>query len=81
MSSFMVHGNSQTWLFHGHEWPYSTRPGPWQTRFWGSERSAVGMDDPSFLPLVPWLCLAAIGGTIASRIGLAWGEWMSRVRR
>ncbi|HEY2849137.1 MAG TPA: hypothetical protein VGI97_04615 [Gemmatimonadaceae bacterium] len=81
VSSFMVHGNSQTWLLHGHEWPYSTRPGPWQTRFWGSERSAVGMDDPSFLPLVPWLCLAAIGGTIASRIGLAWGEWMSRVRR
>jgi hypothetical protein len=81
IGSYMVHGNSHNWLFHGHEWPYSTRLGPWQGRFWDNEHTAVGMDDPPFLPLVPWLCLAALGGTVASRIGLAWGGWMSRVRR
>jgi hypothetical protein len=81
MATFMVHGNSHNWLFHGNEWPYSTRLGPWQVRFWSSERTNTGVDDVAFLPLVPWLALAAIGGTIASRIGLAWGGWMSRVRR
>ena len=81
MSTFMVHGNSHTWLFHGGEWPYSTRPGPWQTGFWANERTATVLNDPHFLPLVPWLGAAALGGTVASRVGLAWGEWMARVRR
>jgi hypothetical protein len=81
MASFMVHGDSHNWLFHGHEWPYSTRPGPWQNRFWATERAGAGSVDPPFLALVPWLALASFGGTIASRIGLAWGEWMSRVKR
>ncbi len=81
MATFMVHGNSHNWLFHGNEWPYSTRPGPWQERFWSTERAPAGIDDVAFLPLVPWLGLATVGGTIASRIGLAWGGWMSRIKR
>jgi hypothetical protein len=81
VAEFMVHGNSDNWLFHGHEWPYSTRPGPWQHNFWASEHSPDGIGKPAFLALVPWLG-AAIGiGTITSRIGLAFGGWMSRVKR
>ena len=75
MASFMVHGDSHNWIFHGHEWPYSTRPGPWQNRFWATtERAGAGSDDPPFLALLPWLAVASVGGTIASRIGLAWGN-------
>jgi hypothetical protein len=81
MSTFMVHGDSHTWFFHGHEWPYSTRLGPWEHRFWATERTNAGTDDPRFLSLVPGLALATVAGTIASRIGLAWGGWMSRVKR
>jgi len=81
MAAFMVHGNSHNWLFHGHEWPYSTRMGPWQSRFWPTERANAGIDDPPFLSIVPALGAATAAGTIASRIGLAWGEWMSRVMR
>jgi hypothetical protein len=81
MAAFMVHGNSHNWLFHGHEWPYSTRMGPWQSRFWPTERANAGIDDPPFLSIVPALGAATGAGTIASRIGLAWGEWMSRVMR
>jgi hypothetical protein len=81
MAAYMVHGDSQNWLMHGHEWPYSTRPGPWQHRFWATERSSQGMDDPAILSIVPGLAVATLAGTIASRIGLAWGEWMSRVKR
>ncbi len=81
MASFMVHGDSHTWLFHGHEWPYSARMGPWEHRFWPTERAALGIDDPPFVSLVPGLAVAIVAGTVASRIGLAWGEWMSRVKR
>ncbi len=81
MAAFMVHGNSHTWLFHGQEWPYSTRPGPWEHRFWPSERVASGIDDPALVTLMPGLAIAMIAGTFSSRIGLAWGEWMSRVKR
>jgi hypothetical protein len=81
MATFMVHGNSHNWLFHGDEWPYTARIGPWHDRFWATERTLVVSGDPSFLSLVPGLVLAAAAGTIASRIGLAWGGWMSRVKR
>jgi hypothetical protein len=81
MATFMVQGDSHNWLFHGHEWPYSTRLGPWEHRFWATERSSREISDPRFLSLVPGLAVAVAAGTIASRIGLAWGGWMSRVRR
>ena len=81
MATYMVHGNSHNWFFHGHEWPYTTRPGPWQGRFWATERATTGIDDPPFAGIVPALGLATVAGAIASRIGLAWGEWMSRVKR
>lgn len=81
MATFMVHGNSHNWLFHGHEWPYSTRLGPWEHRFWPTERVSAGVDDPPFVSIVPGLMIATAAGTIVSRVGLAWGGWMSRVRR
>ncbi len=81
IASYMVHGQSQNWLFHGHEWPYTTRPGPWMHRFWPSERATAGIDDPPLLTLVPWLAAATLIGTVTSRIGLAFGGWMSRVQR
>jgi hypothetical protein len=81
VASYMVHGQSQNWLFHGHEWPYSTRLGPWTHRFWPTERATAGIDDPRLLTIVPWLAAATLIGTITSRIGLAFGGWMSRVQR
>jgi hypothetical protein len=81
LATYMVHGNSHNWLFHGHEWPYSTRLGPWADRFWPTERADAAIDDPPFLSIVPWLGAATAVGAITSRIGLAFGEWMSRVKR
>jgi hypothetical protein len=81
IATYMVHGQSQNWLFHGHEWPYSTRLGPWTHRFWPTERATAGIDDPPLLAIVPWLAAATVVGTITSRIGLAFGGWMSRVQR
>ncbi len=79
MSSYMVTGASHNWLFHGQEFPYSARPGPWMTAWWRSERSPAA--HPSFASLLPGLPLAILVATIASRLGLVWGGWMARVKR
>ena len=81
MASYMVHGDSHNWLFHGHEWPYSAKPGPWVSRFWPTERATLGIDDPPFASIVPGLLAAIAAATVTSRIGLGWGNWMARVRR
>ena len=81
IATYMVHGSSHNWLFHGHEWPYSTRLGPWADRFWPTERADAAIDDPPLQSIVPWLGAATLVGTITSRIGLAFGGWMSRVKR
>ena len=80
MASYMVLGDSKNWLFHGHEWPYSARIGPWHLKFWSTER-ASNASDPTFRALLPGAGLAAAAGTLSSRLGLAWGGWMSRVQR
>ena len=80
MATYMVTGDSQNWFFHGHEWPFSARVGAWHSSFWNTERSGhAGF--PTFAALVPGLGIAALVGTFSSRLGLAWGEWMSRVKR
>jgi len=79
MASFMVLGDSANALFHGHEWPYYTRPGPWQHLFWPSRYGQAGM--PTVAQLLPGLAGAIVIGALSSRAGLAWGGWMSRVKR
>jgi hypothetical protein len=79
MATFMVKGNSHNWLFNSGEWPYFTRPGPWHDEFWASQQS--GLTPPTLAALLSGLAIALAGGTISSRLGLAWGSWMSRVRR
>ena len=80
MSSFMLTGASHNWFFNGQEWPYTTRAGPWQQSFWASERGTTLLS-PTFWSLVPGLAAAVVAATVSSRLGLAWGGWMSRVRR
>lgn len=77
-SSFMVHGPSQNRLFNFNEWPYFSRPGPWQTRFW---YDSWNPETNRPLAMVRGLLVATIIGTVSSRFGLLWGGWMSRVKR
>jgi hypothetical protein len=65
------------------QWDYSVRLGPWRYEFWdgidlrGSQR-ALKAGGPFLLKS---FLLAALFGAVSSRIGLAWGSWMRRVRR
>jgi hypothetical protein len=79
-SSYMVTDASHNWLFNGQEWPYSTRPGPWQHLFWATERAAA-LGNPALSSVLPGIALAVLIATVSSRLGLAWGGWMARVRR
>ncbi|MFI5312144.1 MAG: hypothetical protein ACHQQ3_12970 [Gemmatimonadales bacterium] len=79
MATFMVKGNSHNWFFNAGEWPYFSRPGPWQDGFWESQNRQLGPATP--VVLTTGLGIAIALGAISSRLGLGWGGWMRRVRR
>jgi hypothetical protein len=79
-ASFMISDASHNWFFNGQEWPYTTRGGPWQHMFWASERGG-GEGYPGIKSVLPGLGSAIMIATVSSRLGMAWGRWMARVRR
>lgn len=80
-SEFMLSPLARNPITNGGEFPYTTRPGPWMTQFWGpGEDARVG-------PVQPWpdfirgIAIAMGLAALSSRLGLAFGGWMARVRR
>jgi hypothetical protein len=73
-SSFLNSADAQNWFFHTNVYDYNTRPTSLLAR-----HVFVNPDAPS----VFWgeMLLAVVLGTIAIRLGFAWGDWMKRVRR
>jgi len=76
---FLLSPAARNFFFAADQWPYMVRPGPWQHRFWGVTRSAVGNLD--LAALVRGLAFAALIGMGSARVGLWWGSGMSRVMR
>ena len=68
-SAFLMGEGARNFFFAADQWDYNSRPGPWQYEFWDSTLRASG------------LAWAALIGFASARIGLWWGDWMSRVRR
>jgi hypothetical protein len=73
-SAFMLSDGAKNWFFAGgRQWPYFVEWGEWRGRFWGNDRGEL---------LNFGTALLAVGvAIIKSRIGLAIGKWMSRVKR
>lgn len=71
-SEYLVSPASQGWLFGAQRWNYNVRLGPWTNRFWNIE------GDPLTLRAT---AAALVVAALSARVGLAWGTWMSRVRR
>jgi hypothetical protein len=72
-SEFQLSPASRNWFFAGdRQWDYSSTPGDWRYEFWNQEEDPV---TPKALGIA---LLLAIGST---RLGLWWGQWMSKVRR
>ena len=70
-SSFMLTPAARNWFFAADQWTYRTRPGEWHHEFW--------LAGDAFGPRAAALSLLL--AVASARLGLAWGDWMSRVRR
>jgi hypothetical protein len=76
---FLLSPAARNFFFAADQWPYMVRPGPWQHRFWGVPMNAAGHLDG--LALARGLAFAALFAIGSARVGLWWGNGMSRVMR
>ncbi len=73
-ADFLQSPLARNWFFHTNIFDYAARPEWWNVRY-------------VFVPADPasvfWqeLGIAVLAAIVTTRIGLAWGEWMRRVRR
>ena len=71
-SRYMLTPAANNWLFAGDRyWSYNSFPGDRRFTFWGNEN---GLDADSLL----WASLTAMGSAV---VGMAWGHWMTLVKR
>lgn len=79
LSAFLLSPAARNHLFLADQWDFSIRPGPWQYEYWGNLRG--GREH-----LGPWdfartLLIASLLAATSSRVGLALGSWMRKVKR
>jgi hypothetical protein len=73
-ADFLQSPLARNWFFHTNIFDYAARPEWWNVRyvFFPAEPASVFRQE---------LGIAALAAILTTRIGLAWGEWMQRVRR
>lgn len=72
-SAFLLTPASRNWFFAGDRfWAYFSHPGEFHYRFWNPE------GDPM---TVRRFGIALLWAVASARLGLWWGQWMSKVRR
>jgi hypothetical protein len=76
---FLLSPAARNFFFAADQWPYMVQPGAWQHRFWGVPKDAAGNLDA--LVLARGLAFAALFAMASARVGLWWGNGMSRVMR
>jgi hypothetical protein len=77
-SEFLLNPHSDNWFFAGNRyWGYQNGKGEWRHLFWRLDPSRPDADLITLRSLgVAWALAAA-----TSWLGLAWGDWMRKVRR
>ena len=76
---FLLSPAARNFFFAADQWPYMVRPGPWQHRFWGVPKDAAGNLDAAVL--LRGLAVATLLAMGSARVGLWWGNGLSRVMR
>jgi hypothetical protein len=74
-ADFLLSPHSRNWIFATHEFPYFAPSTS------ASVRHQFYPWDASAAAFARGLALAVVIATMSARLGLAWGGWMSRVRR
>jgi len=72
-AEFMLTPAARNWFFTADRWDYSSRLGPWRYQWWDG--------DPSVSAFATGLAVAVGIAFVSARIGLAWGNWLARVKR
>jgi hypothetical protein len=81
-SMFMLSPYARNPIFNGGEFPYTNPLGAWTYDFWGGGRGfRTATNELAMSVFLPGLLVAVGLGTLSSRLGLAWGGWMARVKR
>ena len=81
-SIFMLSPAARNPIFNGGEFPYTASMGSYIYEFWtGGRSNRVGGTSITPLLFAQGLLIAAFIGALSSRLGLAWGGWMARVKR
>ena len=70
-SEFLLSRYARNWFFAADQWTYRSRPGAWRHRYW--------LDGDGFGPRAAAVSLLL--AVVSARLGIAWGGWLSRVRR
>ncbi len=78
-AEFMLSPAARNFVFAADQWPYMSPLGPWRYEFWTLNTNAAGQWSP--LLFTQGLGIALIAAILSSRLGLAWGNGMRRVRR
>jgi hypothetical protein len=79
LGEFLLSPAARNFFFAADQWPYMVQPGPWQHRFWGVPKDAAGnLDGPALARGLAFAALIAVG---SARVGLWWGNGISRVMR
>jgi hypothetical protein len=76
---FLLSPAAHNFIFAGDQWAYMVRPGAWQHEFWNTPTDFEGnFNFPLFIRGLGVAALIAMG---SARIGLWFGNGMSRVMR
>ena len=78
-ADFMISPRARNFFFAADQWDYSTRLGPWRYQFWNLDKDVAG--NWSLFAFAKGIAVAMALAAGSSRIGLAWGRGMSRVKR
>ena len=76
---FLLSPAARNFVFAADQWAYMVRPGDWRYEFWEVPTDAAG--NLSLPLLAKGLGFAALLAAASARIGLWWGNGMSRVMR
>lgn len=77
-ADFLMSPAARNFFFGADHWDYSSRPGPWQYQFWNLDGPNGTWSTPAF---VSGVAIAIVTAIVSTRLGLAWGKGMSRVKR
>ncbi len=80
-SGFLLSPAARNRVFLADQWDYSVRLGSWRYEYWDGIRNGRMPLRPVLSGFAKGLAIAMLFGAASSRVGLAWGSWMRRVRR